>query len=104
MLKRRLQRLIPVYTCQNVKLLEISCHGSYITVPCLLVHSSALAECAIGLYAAFPSSYLALCRGYKKEQKNFYLELVEILYLGMYRSISICKFLSEKFQFIYIVS
>ena len=28
-LKRRLQRLIRVYTCQNVKLLEISCHGSF---------------------------------------------------------------------------
>ena len=28
-LKRRLQRLVQVYTCQNVKLLEISCGGSY---------------------------------------------------------------------------
>ena len=28
-LKRRLQTLIRVYTCQNVKLLEISCHGSF---------------------------------------------------------------------------
>ena len=28
-LKRRLQRLVRVYTCQNVKLLEISCCGSY---------------------------------------------------------------------------
>ena len=28
-LKKRLQRLAPVYTCQNVKLLEISCRGSY---------------------------------------------------------------------------
>ena len=28
MLKRRLQRLVRVYTCQNVKLLEISCRGS----------------------------------------------------------------------------
>ena len=27
-LKRRLQRLVRVYTCQNVKLLEISCRGS----------------------------------------------------------------------------
>ena len=27
-LKRRLQRLVWVYTCQNVKLLEISCRGS----------------------------------------------------------------------------
>ena len=25
----RLQRLVRVYTCQNVKMLEISCHGSY---------------------------------------------------------------------------
>ena len=28
-LKRRLQRLVRVYTCQNVKLLEISCIGFY---------------------------------------------------------------------------
>ena len=28
-LKRRLQRLVQVYTCQNVKLLEIYCGGSY---------------------------------------------------------------------------
>ena len=28
-LKRRLQRLARVYTCQNVKLLEISCRGSF---------------------------------------------------------------------------
>ena len=28
-LKRRLQRLVWVYTCQNVKLLEITCRGSY---------------------------------------------------------------------------
>ena len=28
-LKRRLQRLVRVYICQNVKLLEISCRGSY---------------------------------------------------------------------------
>ena len=27
MLKRRLQRLVQVYTCQNVKLFEISCTG-----------------------------------------------------------------------------
>ena len=27
-LKRRLQRLVRVYTCQNAKLLEISCTGS----------------------------------------------------------------------------
>ena len=27
-LNRRLQRLVRVYTCQNVKLLEISCRGS----------------------------------------------------------------------------
>ena len=27
--KRKLQRLVRVYTCQNVKLLKISCHGSY---------------------------------------------------------------------------
>ena len=27
---RRLQRLVRVYTCQNVKLLEISCCGSYL--------------------------------------------------------------------------
>ena len=25
----RLQRLVRVYTCQNIKLLEISCRGSY---------------------------------------------------------------------------
>ena len=30
MLKRRLQRLVGVYTCQNVKLLEISCTGPII--------------------------------------------------------------------------
>ena len=28
----RRQRLVRVYTCQNVKLLEISCHGSYFLV------------------------------------------------------------------------
>ena len=28
-LKRRLQRLVRIYTCQNVKLLEITCHGSF---------------------------------------------------------------------------
>ena len=27
-LELRLKRLVGVYTCQNVKLLEISCHGS----------------------------------------------------------------------------
>ena len=32
-LKRRLQRLVRVYTCQNVKLLEISCLGSIILNP-----------------------------------------------------------------------
>ena len=31
MLKRRLQRLVRVYTCQNVKLLEISCPGSNVS-------------------------------------------------------------------------
>ena len=30
MLKRRLQRLVRVYTCQNATLLEISCTGSYV--------------------------------------------------------------------------
>ena len=29
-LKRRLHRLVWVYTCQNATLLEITCHGSYI--------------------------------------------------------------------------
>ena len=29
-LKRRLQRLVQVYTCQNATLLEISCTGSYV--------------------------------------------------------------------------
>ena len=29
MLRSRLHRLVWVYTCQNVKLLEISCHGSF---------------------------------------------------------------------------
>ena len=29
-LKRRLHRLVRVYTCQNAALLEISCHGSFI--------------------------------------------------------------------------
>ena len=29
MLKRRFHRLIRVYTCQNARLLEITCHGSY---------------------------------------------------------------------------
>ena len=28
-LKRRLQRLVRVYTCPNVKLLEVLCHGSF---------------------------------------------------------------------------
>ena len=32
MLKRTLQRLVRVYTCQNVKLLEISCRGSIISL------------------------------------------------------------------------
>ena len=31
MLKRRLQRLVRVYTCQNATLLESSCTGSYHT-------------------------------------------------------------------------
>ena len=31
-LKRRLQRLVQVYTCQNVKLLEISCRGSIVLI------------------------------------------------------------------------
>ena len=31
-LKRRLQRLVRVYTCQNTTLLEISCHGLYYIV------------------------------------------------------------------------
>ena len=30
MLKRRLHRLVRVYTCQNATLLEISCYGSLI--------------------------------------------------------------------------
>ena len=29
-IKRRLQRLVRLYTCQNATLLEITCHGSYI--------------------------------------------------------------------------
>ena len=29
-LKRRLQRLVQVYTCQNATLLEITCHGSFV--------------------------------------------------------------------------
>ena len=29
-LKRRLHRLVWVYTCQNATLLEITCHGSYV--------------------------------------------------------------------------
>ena len=32
MLKRRLQRLVRVYTCHKVKLLEISCRGSNHTI------------------------------------------------------------------------
>ena len=35
-LNRRLYKLVWVYTCQNVKLLEISCHGSIIAVTCNL--------------------------------------------------------------------
>ena len=31
-LNRRLQRLVRVYTCQNVKLFEISCSGSLIVL------------------------------------------------------------------------
>ena len=38
MLKRRLQRLVRVYTSQNVKLLENSCRGSYNTI---IKHNSA---------------------------------------------------------------
>ena len=36
-LKRRLQTLVRVYTCQNVKLLEISCHGSYLSTTHMLI-------------------------------------------------------------------
>ena len=35
MLKRRLKRLVPVYTYQNGKLLEMSCRGS-IMIRCLM--------------------------------------------------------------------
>ena len=38
MLKRRLQRLVRVYTCQNVKLLEISCHGSIVIIFVCMLH------------------------------------------------------------------
>ena len=31
-LKRRLQRLVRVYTCQKATLLEITCHGSCISL------------------------------------------------------------------------
>ena len=37
-LKRRLHRLVWVYTCQNATLLEITCHGSYYR--CILMNSS----------------------------------------------------------------
>ena len=40
MLKRRLHRLVRVYTCQNVKLLEISCRGSYMNESKLAVMGS----------------------------------------------------------------
>ena len=39
--KRRLQRLIRVYTCQNVKLLAISCRGSFVYLDlCLVLYSA----------------------------------------------------------------
>ena len=42
-LKRRLQRFVWVYTCQNATLLEITCHGSYyLTEQSLGVHSTLL--------------------------------------------------------------
>ena len=104
MLKRRLQRLIPVYTCQNVKLLEN-------LMPRLIYYCSlpfgafiSIGRVCHRIIRSVSLFIPGLMSRVKKEQKNVYLELVEILYLGMYRSISICKFLSEKFQFIYIVS
>ena len=30
----RLKRLVQVYTCQNVKLLEITCRGSFVLITC----------------------------------------------------------------------
>ena len=35
----RLQRLVRVYTCHNVKLLEITCHGSYVLLRLFLQDS-----------------------------------------------------------------
>ena len=35
----RLRRLVRVYTCQNVKLLEISCCGSYVIILVFIRHS-----------------------------------------------------------------
>ena len=41
MLKRRLHRLVLVYTCQNATLLEITCHGScYVKVNSAIGHIS----------------------------------------------------------------
>ena len=37
-LKRRLQRLVRVYTCQNDKVLEISCRGSFLFSPIVYKH------------------------------------------------------------------
>ena len=43
MLNRRLQRPVLVYTCQNVKLLEISCRGSFVkTTEAILMTSNYL--------------------------------------------------------------
>ena len=40
-LKRRLQRLLGLLSCQNVKLLEISCRGSIYCKPLMLVSVTA---------------------------------------------------------------
>ena len=43
--KRKLRRLVRVYTCQNVKLLEISCHGSNIKALGLMVSDKKIFSC-----------------------------------------------------------
>ena len=49
-LKKRLQRLVPVYTCQNVKLLEISCSNGKLKQKLLLCDRGQKIPAASGGY------------------------------------------------------
>ena len=77
-LKRRLHRLVWVYTCQNATLLEITCHRSYIYI-CVYVWSLTMSYKMVQFLLNWSlSSYCRKKFQFDHKTRSFHIDLLTI--------------------------